>query len=333
MFENFIIVFLISLSLTGLIIPFLNKKRLFLDRKEESKPQKVHKKSVPRGGWISILTSFGIGLFLTKSLIGIKFIAAYLPLLVSGIIEDHKRTSYKIRFIFMFFSALLAILFLKSIVWTIGFGNLPIIVAVVFSIIALIGAVNAFNIVDGLNGLASGLGILSGITYYAISEQLGLNEYASLNAIFVAALLGFFVWNFPFGKIFLGDTGSYFVGFFVGVMSILIAGGYHEGISPWVAMLIMFYPVWETLFSFWRRLRKGKNPFEPDKEHFHHLLFYFFKKSHFKTVSVILIFQGLVDFSVILLKEETLLLILEFFTLATLYIFAYKTLSEKVNLQ
>jgi UDP-N-acetylmuramyl pentapeptide phosphotransferase/UDP-N-acetylglucosamine-1-phosphate transferase len=232
----------------------------------------------------------------------------------------------------MFLSAILAVVLLKSIVWTVGFGYLPPLVAVAFSIFALVGAINAFNIIDGLNGLASGLGIISALTYFVISKQLNLQEVALLNLIFIASVLGFFVWNFPKGKIFLGDTGSYFIGFFIGVMSILIAGGYHSQVSPWVAMLVMFYPVWETLFSFWRRIKEGKNPFEPDKKHLHHLLYFYFGKSHFKAVSLILISQAVADLLVIKFKSETYILIGLFILFALLYILVYKILEKKLRL-
>ncbi len=327
----FFIIFFLSLLLTKVVISTLQKSKLFLDLKEEKKPQKLHVYSVPRGGWISILTSFGLGVVLTKSFLGIKFLISYLPLLVCGIWEDYKRTSYKIRFVFMFLSATLAVILLKSIVWTVGFGYLPSIVAVAFSIFALVGAINAFNIIDGLNGLASGLGIISALTYSVISKQLNLQELALLNLIFIASVLGFFVWNFPKGKIFLGDTGSYFIGFFIGVMSILIAGGYHSEVSPWAAMVVMFYPVWETLFSFWRRIKEGKNPFEPDKKHLHHLLYFYFGKSHFKAVSLILISQAVVDLLAVIFKSETYILIGLFIFFALLYILVYKILEIKLR--
>ncbi len=327
----FVLVFTISVFFTGLIISFLKRKHLFLDLKEEKKPQKLHTYSVPRGGWISILTSFGLGIVFTKSLLGVKFLISYLPLLGCGILEDYKRTSYKIRFFFMFLSATLAVILLKSIVWTIGFGYLPPFVAVAFSIFALVGATNAFNIIDGLNGLSSGLGILSALTYYVISEQLNLRDMALLNLIFIASVLGFFVWNFPKGKIFLGDTGSYFIGFFIGVMSILIAGGYHNQVSPWVPMLVMFYPVWETLYSFWRRVRESKNPFTPDKKHLHHLLYFYLGKSHFKAVSLILIVQAVADLFALTFKSETFILIGLFILFGLLYILVYKTLENRLK--
>jgi len=329
----FIISFFISFSIISFLIfsKVLEKFNLFLDRKDEEKPQKVHKNSVPRAGWLGIISGFSLGVFTLKNLLGIKLLAAALPLLIGGIVEDFKRISYKVRFLFMFTAATLAIVLLDAVVLNLGFGKLPLILGIIFSIVALVGAVNAYNIIDGINGLSSGLGLIAAITYAYLAFKLDLFELYEINMVFIGAVLGFFLWNFPFGKVFLGDTGSYFIGFFVGVTSILIAGGKYSGVSPWVPVVVMFYPVWETLFSIYRRLKNGKNPFEPDKEHFHHLLFEYFGKSHLKATGLILLVQALASFCAAVYHSNTPLLIILSLLLMALHLYGYNLLKKRIK--
>jgi UDP-N-acetylmuramyl pentapeptide phosphotransferase/UDP-N-acetylglucosamine-1-phosphate transferase len=88
-----------------------------------------------------------------------------------------------------------------------------------------------------------------------------------------SAILGFFIWNYPRGLIFLGDGGAYLIGFWIGVLSILIVAR-NAQVSPWFALLVNAYPIFETLFSIWRRkVHQGKNPGMPDGAHFHTLIY------------------------------------------------------------
>jgi UDP-N-acetylmuramyl pentapeptide phosphotransferase/UDP-N-acetylglucosamine-1-phosphate transferase len=137
----------------------------------------------------------------------------------------------------------------------------------------LAGITNSYNIIDGFNGLACMIGIITlcAIAYVAFRN----NDYT---IIFIAiatisSLLGFFIWNFPRGLIFLGDGGAYFLGFTVGVLSILVVIR-NPSVSPWFACLINIYPIFETLFSIWRKkFVKKISPGVPDGAHLHMLIY------------------------------------------------------------
>ncbi|WP_236096393.1 MraY family glycosyltransferase, partial [Helicobacter sp. MIT 03-1616] len=132
---------------------------------------------------------------------------------------------------------------------SLGF-TLPYIIGLFFTTFALVGVSNAMNIIDGFNGLASGicLLILCAIAYVAYDVQDMEIFYCSLALI--GAVFGFFVCNFPFGYIFLGDGGAYFLGFIIGILLVLLTQR-QDCISAFFGLSVMIYPVWEVLFSIW----------------------------------------------------------------------------------
>lgn len=145
--------------------------------------------------------------------------------------------------------------------------------AVVFTVFAVAGATNAINIIDGYNGLASGFGVIVSISLAIVSAQLGDAFLLTANLAMVGALLGFLVWNWPGGKIFLGDGGAYLLGFWLSEMSVLLLTR-HPEVTVWFPMLLMIYPVFETLFSIYRRkIKRNQHPGHPDAMHLHQLIF------------------------------------------------------------
>lgn len=143
-------------------------------------------------------------------------------------------------------------------------------VAVAFFIFAVTGATHAFNIIDGQHGLSAGTAIiaLGAIAMVAeLSQQPLIRDFA---LIFAAANGGFLLFNFPFGRIFLGDGGAYLNGATIGCLAVLVVNG-SDVVSPWFALLTLAYPVTETMHSMLRRRRAGRSVFSADVEHLHHL--------------------------------------------------------------
>jgi len=304
------------------------RKNIFLDNPEL---RKVHKKPIPRTGGLGLIISYLLGTFIFKIFFAIKILLMYLPILTVAIYEDLSGTSPKTRFLFMFISSVLAVFLLNSVIWNLGFFQLNFFIGSLLSILAIVGLTNAFNIIDGLNGLSSGLGILIAFTYAYLAYSINNEEIAWSLLIFSLSIIGFFVLNFPKGKVFLGDTGSYFIGFFLAITSILLCGNKNGEISPWVPMVLMFYPIWETLFSIFRRLREGKSPFYPDKKHLHHLLYEIFGKNHFKTTGIFLIVQSIISLLVLFFYKDTFFLIAIFIFLAIGYTLLYSKLQRKIS--
>jgi UDP-N-acetylmuramyl pentapeptide phosphotransferase/UDP-N-acetylglucosamine-1-phosphate transferase len=139
---------------------------------------------------------------------------------------------------------------------------------------AVAGVANAFNIIDGYNGLSSMVAIivLSGLTYVAF--QVGDTQIIIAALAMIGALLGFLIWNYPRGLIFLGDGGAYLVGFWIAELSVLLTAR-HPEVSKWFPLLLCIYPIFETLFTIYRRvILKRLHPGMPDALHFHQLIYH-----------------------------------------------------------
>jgi UDP-N-acetylmuramyl pentapeptide phosphotransferase/UDP-N-acetylglucosamine-1-phosphate transferase len=145
--------------------------------------------------------------------------------------------------------------------------------AIMITCFAVAGVANAFNIIDGYNGLSAMVGviILGGIAYVAF--QLADFHIMIAALALMGALLGFLVWNYPRGLIFLGDGGAYFVGFWIAELSVLLTAR-HPEVSKWFPLLLCFYPIFETLFTIYRRVFVLRtHPGMPDAAHLHQIIY------------------------------------------------------------
>lgn len=268
--------FIISLVLCVLIIGMSKKYRIFIDSGTSSKPQRFHTLSTPRAGGISIFGAFCIMVILCYSshfeimmiLLGASVIFA------SGLIEDFRgNLSPKIRLLMQCVAAFgvctMLDLYLKDL--SLGF-TLPYIIGLLFTTFALVGVSNAINIIDGFNGLASGVCLLVLCAIAYVAYDVGDREILYCTLALIGAVGGFFICNFPFGYIFLGDGGAYFLGFIIGILLVILTQN-NESVSAFFGLSVMIYPIWEVLFSIWRRKKRGLNATSPDDLHLHTLLF------------------------------------------------------------
>jgi UDP-N-acetylmuramyl pentapeptide phosphotransferase/UDP-N-acetylglucosamine-1-phosphate transferase len=263
--------FVISLAANLLVIRLSARARLFLDDHRSDKPQRFHEDPTPRAGGIGILAGL-------LPLLGIpggwKLLLPGLLAFFSGILEDfHQSLSPKKRLLLQLFAASIAILLTGAVVRYLGFGiYLPGWLALCFSVFAIVGAMNAINIIDGFNGLAGGIVLLILLSFGITAHRLELEEVTGLIEVIAGAVGGFYLLNFPRGRIFLGDGGAYLLGFLVAVLGIFLAGT-QEKVSPWYILAVLIYPVWEVLFSAYRKRREGRSPLEPDAYHLHMLVY------------------------------------------------------------
>jgi len=246
-------------------------------------PQKIHIESTPRVGGFAIF--FGLifasipQINTTFNIITILIIGCALPAFFIGAYEDiTKKVDPIVRLFFIGISAALAIYFNDILIHSI---DVPVVdrflqikpIAFTFTIFSLIGISNAYNISDGLNGLASFLALSALMPILIISHNSGDSSMVFMSALISATIISFLFFNFPFGKIFLGDGGAYLIGLIVGIISILLVSR-NPGLSPWIAIVINIYPIIETLFSIYRRARRQMtNILHPDSAHLHSLIF------------------------------------------------------------
>ena len=145
-------------------------------------------------------------------------------------------------------------------------------VAIAFTAFAMAGLAHALNIVDGFNGLAAGTAIIMLVAFAVVSLVAGDRDMASFCFVIAGILLGFLLMNFPFGHIFLGDGGSYLLGFIVASAAVSVPVR-NPDVSPWVSVVVLAYPLLETAFSVTRKIRRGGSPFRPDRLHLHMLVY------------------------------------------------------------
>lgn len=144
--------------------------------------------------------------------------------------------------------------------------------SVLFTAIAIGGIANAINMIDGLNGLASSMMVIALVTIATIAHSVGDVSLAVASLTVSAAVFGFFLMNWPWGKIFLGDGGSYFGGFALSWSCVLLVER-NPSISPFAGLLVCIYPCTETLFSIYRRKVRCHSPARPDVQHLHSLIY------------------------------------------------------------
>ena len=140
------------------------------------------------------------------------------------------------------------------------------------AVLAIMGLAHAFNIIDGYNGLAASVAALIGLALTHVSLQVGDRALATLSLSLVASTLGFLFWNYPRGLIFAGDGGAYLWGVMWAVIAIMLVQR-HPVVSPWFPFLLLLYPVWETLFSIYRKWSRGDSPGMADSLHLHQLVY------------------------------------------------------------
>ncbi|MDB4096892.1 undecaprenyl/decaprenyl-phosphate alpha-N-acetylglucosaminyl 1-phosphate transferase [Methylophilaceae bacterium] len=240
--------------------------------------QRVHIGEVSRCGGLMIFISLMIFYHQIDVSNGYKYqYLLYLitPFMLLSFVEDTlNNLSFLVRLFFMIFTA-----FLINIYWVDAFPvieNIPIIsyllefdlFVIVFFTLALVGLMNGANFIDGMNGLAT-LCFL-GAGFGCITLAMIANDMEALMTIipWLILMVCFLIFNFPYGKFFLGDSGAYLLAILLGAW-IIDFFGRHQDISSWNAVLILIYPLLEVIYSASRKIIQGKSPFYPDRHHLH----------------------------------------------------------------
>jgi len=282
---NILVAFLSALTATWLII--IGSKyggTRFLDDTEGV--QKFHKIPVPRIGGLGFLIGLAIGgiYFGLKDdnvLVLAKWAGiAVLPVFLGGLFEDiYNNVTPRDRLLLAFISAAVAYYELDAGLQSIGIlwfdENIMVFpgVSLVITMLVVGGISQAANIMDGFNGLLIGFSMLALGAFSHAAHAAGNDWLVLYMSIMVGSLLGVFVFNFPKGHIFMGDSGAYLVGFLLAIFGLLLIR--NEQISPWFPLLVLSYPVYETLFSIYRKkVMRGSRAMVPDRLHLHMLIYY-----------------------------------------------------------
>lgn len=254
-----------------------------------SGPQKVHPEKASRLGGVAIILALVIAALIVRQKDLLLLIFTSLPVFLVAIYEDiFQRIRPSVRLLVTFVSALAFCVVFEIYITYVDIPLFDRILSIpffglIFTMFAIGGITNAYNIIDGLHGLASGLGIIV-LSFYGLTAFLvGDGLVFTISILMVFALLGFIFNNYPTGKILLGDNGAYFLGFIVATTSILLVYR-NSGVSPWYPLLSVAYPFTETIFSIYRRrFAKKKAAMEADFLHMHSLVFKRYIRNNAKT--------------------------------------------------
>ena len=245
--------------------------------------QKVHTIPVPRIGGIAVFAGIAGGALLLGSPLRIVWLLtlllAAIPAFLGGLLDDFtKHYPVESRLIASFVAAAIGFFLLDARITDLDIPGSGVLLdfalaSFLFTLLAVGGFAHALNIVDGVNGLSGTLALLMLVALGAVAAEVGDLEVLYGAVVIGGAVLGFLLWNYPRGLIFVGDGGAYLIGFLIAELAVLLVQRNSE-VSPWFALLLLFYPVWETLFSSYRRrVLRGRSASEADALHLHSLVY------------------------------------------------------------
>ncbi|MEG6523093.1 MraY family glycosyltransferase [Desulfotomaculum sp. 1211_IL3151] len=311
--------FLLALGIALLITPGVRKAAFKIGAIDKPDPRKVHAKIMPRMGGLAVFIAFALTVLLTQQLndrlIGL-LVGGFLIVLL-GILDDTRGLPAKVKLLGQIAAAAAVIPFgiqvefitnpLNGQMIHLGLWGIPV------TIFWIISVTNAVNLIDGLDGLAGGTSFIAALTLAAVTavtwQQANLSggigmQVVALALILAASILGFLRYNFYPAKIFLGDTGSMFLGYALSTLAVMGVAKAATAISVIVPMVIMGLPLLDVLFAILRRYKSHRPIFEPDKEHLHHRMMAL-GLSHKQTVLAIYAVNLLLGISAFLLTVMT----------------------------
>ena len=301
----------------------------------------THKDYVPTLGGVGIFVGFFVGFFFAKyyfSYFNDNFLNHFMGLvigsvliLIEGIYDDIKGCNYLKKFGFQVLASLIVIYYGYRIDiisnpfgedLSLGIFSIPI------TILWITGITNAINLIDGLDGLAAGVGAIISLTYILIMYKLGNVSGILLSGLLLGSTLAFLWYNFNPAKVFMGDVGSQFVGFIIACISIDCFFQISDSQAVFIPIIALGIPIIDTILSLLRRVMAGIHPFRGDKEHLHHYLLNL-NLGYKKTIIFIYgatLFFGIFSYMLVILSSDfifPILLIVCLFILTVLFKIGY----------
>ena len=269
---------LLAMFITIALIPILKRYAVFLHYVDVPSQRKVHSTPMPKVGGIAMAMGALVPVLLSiyGDKIALSILLGTAVIMVFGVLDDVKDLGYKAKFAGQVAAAAVVVFF--GGVNICNLGNLlpgdmvlPDRLAMVLTLVVIVGVTNAVNLADGLDGLAGGMLLLSFLCISFMAYKIGNTAVALLSAATVGAIFGFLRFNTYPATIFMGDAGSQLLGFLAITMSIAITQG-TSPYSPLFPLILLGLPILDTIWVMVERVKSGKSPFVADKNHLHHKL-------------------------------------------------------------
>lgn len=290
MLTQLILAFLIAFLVSGWLV---RDGHQYAKHYPVDMPQRFHAGNVPRLGGVAVAVgvafaglraalspTFGdLGGLAMSFTDWLAWWVVALPAVIGGWYEDlTHRLAARWRLVLTGISGVLAVLLLDIAVpglgwaWVDAWWRISPWPGMALAVVAVAGLPHAFNIIDGYNGLSSMVALIVALALAYVALKVGDWVLVGWLVMLAGATFGFLLWNYPRGLLFAGDGGAYLWGGALAVSSIQLVQR-HDNVSPWFPMLLLIYPVWETLFSIYRKLARGESPGVADALHFHQLIY------------------------------------------------------------
>ncbi len=288
-------VFVVSVAVSIALIPLLMRFAVRLNLLDEPGGRKVHAVAIPRCGGLGLAvgTIAAILLYVPYRQEVFSLIFGASVVLLFGILDDRYDLSYRWKFLGQFI-AVVSVIYGGIYISFLPFSDLEPsagVIALPLTVVFAIGVINAVNLSDGLDGLAAGIMLMTfaAIAFLAINVE-GVAVAAMALAV-AGGIVGFLWFNTHPAMVFMGDTGSQFIGFMAVFLSVFLTQNVNQALNPALPLLLLGLPILDTLTVMVRRIRAGRSPFSPDKTHIHHrLMEYGF--THAEAVGTIYVVQG-----------------------------------------
>lgn len=276
--------FIVSFIFVCIATPILIKIGLKFGFVDQVNQRKIHRGAIPRIGGIGISLGTLLPIFLLfyiHSGIEIRtnnsiflFFAGGLGISLVGLFDDIRGINAKVKFLFQIAIAVMATLHGALITsLPMPWGRLELgFFGYILTVFWIIGIINAFNLIDGMDGLSSGITLFSSLTIAMLAIVNGYLPTALVALALAGAVTGFLIYNFNPAKIFMGDSGSMFIGYILAILSLRSQSKAHAVVSILVPIIAMGLPILDTTLAFMRRLLRHQSIFSADKQHIHHFL-------------------------------------------------------------
>lgn len=272
--------FLVALLTILLMIPSISRLAIsigMLDKCDEAR--KIHTDDIPRLGGFAIFFAFTLSaiLFCNFDMTAKGMLAGGIIIFLTGLADDLTGLSPKQKFIGQFIAAGVSVLiggqYLTTLGDLFGFGEITLGNAgIPFTIVAIVGVINAINLLDGLDGLAGGTAGIAAVCFSILAYQTGNVPLLVMLACFLGAVFGFLKFNTYPAQIFMGDSGSLFLGYCLGYFAVILVTAGTRSLSPMAPVIVLIVPIFDTLYVMVNRALSRQKLFTPDMRHLHHRL-------------------------------------------------------------
>jgi UDP-GlcNAc:undecaprenyl-phosphate/decaprenyl-phosphate GlcNAc-1-phosphate transferase len=278
---------------------------------DHSNDRKIHKGSIPVNGGLAMF----FGLFLGLLIISHNYYSSFFLLICSfliltlGFVDDNFDLSPNTRMLIQIIVCLIAFSYglikISTFGDIFGFGSISFNrLSLIVTVLAFMAGMNSFNLIDGIDGLSSGIAIITFLTIAYLANHANAGSILAISTIYISVLIPFFLINISNNKVFMGDSGSLFIGLGIAWLLIDSSQGEYAFIKPVTALWIFAIPLIDLISVVCFRILSGKSPFKPDKTHIHFQLINKLKLKKTTTMMIIVSLSGLIAFIGVLLQHN-----------------------------